>query len=169
MEPRTAPELRRAFSECRQHIRKPPSQYLKQFYYDTVNFDPHALQLAIASAGADHIVAGSDYPHQIGSLKQMVTSVEGMNLPEDKKAKIRWKNAPGLLRLESRPIRAQHVNSQESSLGTWKDGRDPTEPQPFGSGQQCAVQRGRYSTWRPLAHAPGCACASARKCASGTG
>jgi len=33
-----------------------------------VNFDVHALQLAIAFAGADHIVAGSDYPHQIGSL-----------------------------------------------------------------------------------------------------
>jgi aminocarboxymuconate-semialdehyde decarboxylase len=36
-----------AFRECRANIHRPPSHYLKQFYYDTVNFDPHALQLAI--------------------------------------------------------------------------------------------------------------------------
>src|SRR5215831_45020 len=29
-----------AFCECRAHIPRPPSTYLKQFYYDTVNFDP---------------------------------------------------------------------------------------------------------------------------------
>jgi aminocarboxymuconate-semialdehyde decarboxylase len=61
-----------AFRECREHIRKPPSEYLKtQFYYDTVNFDAHALQLAIAFAGADHLLAGSDYPLQIGSIQDV--------------------------------------------------------------------------------------------------
>jgi aminocarboxymuconate-semialdehyde decarboxylase len=89
-----------SFSECRRHIRKPPSEYLKQFYYDTVNFDPRALQLAIGFAGVDHIVAGSDYPHQIGSLKQMAASIESMSLPEAQKSKIRWRNAAGLLGLE---------------------------------------------------------------------
>ncbi len=90
----------RAFSECRQHIGKPPSEYLKQFYYDTVNFDPGALRLAIDFAGPDHMVAGSDYPHQIGSLKQMVTSIDGMNLPEEQKEMIRWGNAARLLKLQ---------------------------------------------------------------------
>ncbi len=89
-----------AFSECREHISKPPSAYLKQFYYDTVNFDPRALQLAIDFAGPDHMVAGSDYPHQIGSLKQMVTSIDGMKLSEEQKSKIRWKNATSLLKLQ---------------------------------------------------------------------
>src|SRR5579871_4101568 len=56
-----------AFSECRANISKPPSDYLKQFYYDTVNFNPKAIQLAISFAGTDHVLAGSDYPHQIGS------------------------------------------------------------------------------------------------------
>jgi aminocarboxymuconate-semialdehyde decarboxylase len=89
-----------AFSECREHIRKPPSEYLKRFYYDTVNFDPGALQLALDFAGADHLLAGSDYPHQIGSLKQMVASIEKMNLAEEQKSKIRWENAARLLRLQ---------------------------------------------------------------------
>src|SRR3989304_7466639 len=55
-----------AFSECRAHIPRPPSTYLQQnFYYDTVNFDPRAIRLAVGFAGYDHILAGSDYPHQI--------------------------------------------------------------------------------------------------------
>jgi aminocarboxymuconate-semialdehyde decarboxylase len=64
-----------AFSECRAHIPRPPSSYLKQFYFDTVNFDPKAIQLAIDFAGLDHIVAGSDYPHQIGSIPKMIETV----------------------------------------------------------------------------------------------
>ncbi len=64
-----------AFSECRAHIPRPPSTYLKQFYYDTVNFNPKAIQLAIDFAGIDHIVAGSDYPHQIGSIPKMIETV----------------------------------------------------------------------------------------------
>jgi aminocarboxymuconate-semialdehyde decarboxylase len=64
-----------AFSECRANIPRPPSTYLKQFYYDTVNFNPKAIQLAIDFAGIDHIVAGSDYPHQIGSIPKMIEAV----------------------------------------------------------------------------------------------
>ena len=64
-----------AFSECRAHIPRPPSTYLKEFYYDTVNFNPKAIQLAIDFAGIDHIVAGSDYPHQIGSIPKMIETV----------------------------------------------------------------------------------------------
>src|SRR5260370_404670 len=67
-----------AFSECRAHIQRPPSDYLKRFYYDTVNFDRRALDLAIAFAGADHILAGSDYPHQIGSIPKMLESLRGL-------------------------------------------------------------------------------------------
>ncbi len=64
-----------AFTECRAHIPRPPSTYLKQFYYDTVNFNPKAIQLAIDFAGIDHLVAGSDYPHQIGSIAKMIETV----------------------------------------------------------------------------------------------
>jgi aminocarboxymuconate-semialdehyde decarboxylase len=67
-----------AFTECRANIPRPPSTYLKQFYYDTVNFNPKAIQLAIDFAGIDHIVAGSDYPHQIGSIPKMIETV-GLN------------------------------------------------------------------------------------------
>jgi len=88
-----------AFSECRARIPRPPSEYLKQFYYDAVNFDPRALELAIAFAGADHILAGSDYPHQIGSLERMLSSLGTLDLPEPDRALILGNNAARLLRL----------------------------------------------------------------------
>ena len=88
-----------AFKECRENISKPPSEYLKNFYYDSVNFDVKALQLAVDFAGVDHILAGSDYPHQIGSLKQMVESIESLDISEEEKGRILGKNAQKLLRI----------------------------------------------------------------------
>jgi aminocarboxymuconate-semialdehyde decarboxylase len=88
-----------AFEECRANISKPPSEYLKEFYYDSVNFDPHALMFAINFAGANHFVAGSDYPHKIGSLEMMVSSIQKLDIPEDVKARIYGENAAGLLKL----------------------------------------------------------------------
>ena len=86
-----------AFSECRAHIPRPPSEYLKGFYYDAVNFDPRALELALAFAGADHILAGSDYPHQIGSLPRMLEAIRSLAISEQEKAAILGGNASRLL------------------------------------------------------------------------
>ncbi len=88
-----------AFQSCREHLSRPPSEFLKNFYYDTVNFDPNALQLAIDFAGADHILAGSDYPHQIGSLEQMVESLNQLDVSDEVRAQILGGNASRLLGL----------------------------------------------------------------------
>jgi aminocarboxymuconate-semialdehyde decarboxylase len=86
-----------AFKDCRAHIDQPPSTYLKRFYYDTVNFDQGALQLAIVFAGADHVLAGSDYPHQIGSIPSMLSAVRALPITDEQRAGIFGLNAAKLL------------------------------------------------------------------------
>ena len=93
----------RAFKECRQHIDEPPTAYLKNhFWYDTVNFSQGPLKLAIEFAGTDRILAGSDYPHMIGSIPLMLEAIGKLPITDEEKAGILGGNAQQLL---SRPGR----------------------------------------------------------------
>ena len=93
----------RAFKECRQHIDEPPTAYLKNhFWYDTVNFSQGPLKLAIEFAGTDRILAGSDYPHMIGSIPLMLEAIGKLPITDEEKAGILGGNAKTLL---SRPGR----------------------------------------------------------------
>lgn len=86
-----------AFPECRANIKRPPSTYLKSFYYDTVNFDPKALKLAVDFAGADHVLAGSDYPHAIGSIPSMKKALVALAVTASEREQILGGNARSLL------------------------------------------------------------------------
>ena len=88
-----------AFKDCRANIQREPSTYLREFYYDTVNFNQGALKLAIEFAGADHILAGSDYPHQIGSIPSMLSAIKQLPVTEEQRVAIYGGNAAKLLRV----------------------------------------------------------------------
>ena len=55
-----------------------------------------ALKLAIEFAGADHILAGSDYPHQIGSIPSMLDAIAKLPVSNEERDGIRWRNAARL-------------------------------------------------------------------------
>jgi len=86
-----------AYPACRERCSVLPSEQLRQAYYDTVNFDLPSLNLAIEFAGVDRIVAGSDYPHQIGSIDKMLSSLAALDLTDDDRAKILGGNAARIL------------------------------------------------------------------------
>jgi aminocarboxymuconate-semialdehyde decarboxylase len=89
----------RAFADCRRNIDRPPSEYLRTFYYDTVNFNPSAIRFALDFAGPDRILAGSDYPHQIGSIPLMLKTLRELDVDEGVRARMLGGNAARLLGL----------------------------------------------------------------------
>jgi aminocarboxymuconate-semialdehyde decarboxylase len=88
-----------AFPECRANIVKRPSAYLKGWHYDTVNFDPRALELAVGFAGAGRVMAGSDYPHAIGSIPLMKKALRAIDVSDADRAAILGGNAARLYKL----------------------------------------------------------------------
>jgi aminocarboxymuconate-semialdehyde decarboxylase len=46
---------------------RPPSDYLRRFYYDTITHDATLLRELVDFAGADHVLLGSDYPFDMGT------------------------------------------------------------------------------------------------------
>ncbi len=90
----------RAFADCRKHIDEPPTAYLKRhFYYDTVNFSQGPLKLALEFAGTEHLLAGSDYPHQIGSIPLMLEALAALPISDDQRDGILGGNAQALFGL----------------------------------------------------------------------
>jgi aminocarboxymuconate-semialdehyde decarboxylase len=49
-------------SEARVHINKPPSAYVRKFYYDGLTHSETALRLLLDTVGADRVVLGTDRP-----------------------------------------------------------------------------------------------------------
>lgn len=92
-----------AYPEVRKNISERPSFYFKRnCYYDTVAFEPHALQFAMQFAGANHVLLGSDYPHQIGDMQKAVQVIENLPITEDVRQQVLGRNAARLLKITSR-------------------------------------------------------------------
>ena len=85
--------------DSRRHITKPPSEYLKQVYYDTVLFDPDEITILVDRFGADHVLMATDYPHDLG-LDDPLGFIDSVpNLSAAQKAAINGGNAQKLFKL----------------------------------------------------------------------
>jgi aminocarboxymuconate-semialdehyde decarboxylase len=83
----------------RRSIPRPPSQYQRHFYYDTVVGSEKALRFLLDEVGVDRVVLGSDWPF-VPWHPSPVTWVQGLaSLTADEKEKILWRNLESLLKL----------------------------------------------------------------------
>ena len=89
----------RAYPETRVNAPKPPSEYLRRIWLDTVCYDSDVLASSYAFAGPDKMVMGSDYPHQIGDLEHCVGRVRALKIGEEEKRKVLGESAAKLLKL----------------------------------------------------------------------
>ena len=88
--------------EPKVRISKPPQQYLRNIYFDTITHWEPALQFLVDTFGASHVVIGTDYPFDMGDLSPM-DRVEGIRLSEKALTAICSGNAMSLLRGEAPP------------------------------------------------------------------
>lgn len=84
-------------AECRAHIPRPPSTYLRQFYFDSLIFEPRSFDLLVSAAGADRVMIGSDFPFDMGTKSPLSILSKGMHLSGSEEAAIRSKTALSFL------------------------------------------------------------------------
>lgn len=100
----------RAREDCRLHISRPPSSYLRQVWFDTLVFDSLQLDALIASHGSDRLCLGSDYPFDMAE-PDPVGFLQHVN--EQDRIRILGQNAAELLGLEA-VAPSQHGGSDSS-------------------------------------------------------
>jgi len=81
------------------NISRPPSAYLRAFYYDCITFSGPALRMLIDTVGIDRVVLGTDYPApmRIDWPPSWILAQKGLTLEE--KEAILYKNLEKLLGL----------------------------------------------------------------------
>jgi aminocarboxymuconate-semialdehyde decarboxylase len=74
----------RARSDVREGVPRPPGDYLRRFYFDTMVFEPAQLRFLIERYGADHVLLGTDYPYDMGDDDPLglLGSVDGLDQVE---------------------------------------------------------------------------------------
>jgi aminocarboxymuconate-semialdehyde decarboxylase len=53
----------------RRKMKRKPTDYLRHIYYDSITYNPGALQYLISVVGAEQVMFGTDWPHQVHDTK----------------------------------------------------------------------------------------------------
>jgi len=81
-------------------LKKQPTEYLKQIYFDSLIFTPEAIRHLAAQVGASQIVLGSDYPYP-WELHPVDHIFASSSLSDEEKADILGRTAAKLFNLET--------------------------------------------------------------------
>lgn len=88
-----------ARSDAHGDLPRPPGEYLKKVYFDTIVFTPHQLEYLVKVFGAEKILMGTDFPFDMAESDPLghIASVEGFDAAT--RAAIAGGNAKALLGL----------------------------------------------------------------------
>jgi len=86
-------------SEAREKISKPPSTYLRRFYYDSLTHSEPALRFLIDTVGADRVLFGTDWPADMMVDYPVAAILRMESLTQEEKELILWRNLERLLDL----------------------------------------------------------------------
>ncbi len=87
-----------ARADCREHITRPPSSYLRDLYFDTVVFGD-SLRHLVERVGHEQIVLGTDYPYDMGVDDPLGLIAATANIGDDEAKLITGGTAATLLHL----------------------------------------------------------------------
>ena len=82
--------------EPQANLKVSPAASLRRFYYDTILHAAAPLEYLVRAAGADHVLLGSDYPFDMGTL-ECARQVKALSITEADRATILGEGAAGLL------------------------------------------------------------------------
>jgi aminocarboxymuconate-semialdehyde decarboxylase len=83
---------------CRKNISKKPSEYFKEFYYDTISLNVPALRCALEIVGPEHLVFGTDYPFQpLEGVVLINESIDALGLSAKDREAIEYRNLLSIL------------------------------------------------------------------------
>jgi aminocarboxymuconate-semialdehyde decarboxylase len=91
----------RVRDDCRVHIDKPPSHYLRRIWLDTLVFDRAELNWLVATHGPDRLCLGTDYPFDMSEPDPVGFHAE---LPDAVQARILGLNAADLLGITAEAV-----------------------------------------------------------------
>jgi aminocarboxymuconate-semialdehyde decarboxylase len=81
----------------RRKMKRKPTDYLRHIYYDSITYNLGALQYLVSVVGGEHVMFGTDWPHQVHDTKGAFANTA--RLPEAQCAAIRSGNAQRIFKL----------------------------------------------------------------------
>ena len=88
--------------EARANIDRPPSDYFRLFYFDSLVHSVPALNFLVETVGSGRVMMGSDYPFDMGDRDPVKTIASLLHLSDDQKEMIFGENAAALFKIADR-------------------------------------------------------------------
>jgi aminocarboxymuconate-semialdehyde decarboxylase len=90
-------------AEPKKKLKKPPTESIDRFLFDTIVHSKDVLEFLVGHAGADRVLLGSDYPFDMGA-PDGVRQVRGLSVSPADKAAILGERALSLLSAPARAV-----------------------------------------------------------------